>query len=187
VAVILSHIFVPDLSQIWAKYFAAYLQTVKQQSTFAFDIKGMQNNAGLVLKIATGLQVTLLLIVDFFILAVARWSQARLYNPGGIHQELQSVRLDNLTVAIFAGVILLSLIGWAPAIDSLPVVLLIFLLAGVSLVHGILVAMKKTTIWLVVFYLLLVLLFPYLGSLLIIAALVDCWFNLRNRVQVKNS
>lgn len=184
-AVFIAHLFIPNLEEIWAKEFATYLQTLKQQTTFSFDLQSMQKNGQVLLKLATGLQVGFLLIADIVNLVFARWLQSLLYNPGGIQQELKSVRLEVVATAIFGFVAVLSFFGWAPAIDSVPVIMLMFMLAGLSLVHGMLVATKKTKVWLVVFYILLVLLFPYMVILLVIAALLDSWLNFRQRFQIK--
>jgi hypothetical protein len=115
---------------------------------------------------------------------MARWLQALLYNPGGLKTELYHIRLNwiaELALAlIIIGILLKIQIFW----DFLPLILSIFFLAGLSLVHCI--AAKKypgrTLTPLIIFYLILILGFKYIAGLVIIASLIDCWFDMRTRL-----
>ena len=118
------------------------------------------------------MQVAVLLLGNLFSLLVARWAQALLYHPDGLRQELYNIRLGVVAVAVLGLIVLGSMGGVAAAIDSLPVILLIFVVAGLSLVHAFFAAINQK-LWLVVFYGLLVVLFPYMIGLLVILALLD--------------
>lgn len=187
IGVIAAHMLIPDIAQIWANDLNAYLQSIKQQPALNFNIKAMQQSAAALLQMATGIQVAFLLLMNLISLVIARWAQSLLFNPGALAQELHNVRLGSIAGGIFTVVIVAAVLGWAPAIDSVPVVMFIFLLAGLSLVHYLLAAAKKSNIWLAVFYLLFVLLFPYMTALLVLAALIDNWLNLREKFHIKNS
>ncbi len=185
IAVVLVHILVPDIAQSWSKGFALYIQSMKSQPNFPVQAQDIQKGADFLVKIATGLQVAVLLLGNLFSLLVARWAQALLYHPDGLRQELYNIRLGVVAVAVLGLIVLGSMGGVAAAIDSLPVILLIFVVAGLSLVHAFFAAINQK-LWLVVFYGLLVVLFPYMIGLLVILALLDSWWNLRRRFHSKN-
>lgn len=174
VAVCIVHATVPDIGDIWAKEINNYVQNLK-----GFDNEGMQKGLQFIARIGTGLQVTLLLLGDIFTLLMARLAQAMLYNPQGLRQELCNIRLGTLGAGLFILVLLGSIAGVDAAIDSLPVVILPFGLAGMSLVHSFIITQKNSKFWLCMFYGLLLLLFLYVIGILVILALCDSWWNLR--------
>lgn len=111
---------------------------------------------------------------------LARYWQAMLYNPGGFREEFHAIRLP-VTLALPLATVALGCLlqggAWIPWAYLAAVPLLI---AGISLVHG-MVALKQWKIhWLVVFYSLLVLINP-VKELVILAGLVDSWANFRKR------
>jgi hypothetical protein len=116
-------------------------------------------------------------------LLLARWAQAKLYNPGGFRQELHGLRLapvQALLCAAAAAYCLMQPVGyqaWA-SVFSLPL-----LLAGVALVHAIVHARKMGTGWLVMMYLGLFLVGP-LSIVIALLAIADTWLNLRDRLKV---
>jgi hypothetical protein len=114
-------------------------------------------------------------------LMLARWWQAMLYNPGGFRAEFHSLRMSPLmTVVLVALSSLFYMLGpdyqlWA-LITVLPLAL-----AGLGLVHG-LVAMSKKSGNVLVFFYIALLLFHPLKMLLVAAAVIDSWINLRERL-----
>lgn len=183
IVVLVVHVFMPDISQVWTKGYAQYMQTVRTQSSsaFPFNAHELEKVGPALIKVATGLQVIFLLLSDFFNVAIARWAQASLYNPGGTAPEFLNIRLSVVAVAVLLLVFAASIMGIATAIDSLPVVLLPFFLAGISLCHFMLTKTKSAKIWLLIFYGLMVVLFPYFIAVLVTLALLDCWWNFRLR------
>ncbi len=116
-------------------------------------------------------------------LIVARWCQSALYNPGGFGKEFRSLRLSP---AVSAGLLIAMLVCfmfreqfgiWLPLL-TVPLVF-----AAIALVHWLMKVNELSKRWAVAFYATLVLLFqlayPFLASM----ALMDSWFNIRNRVQ----
>jgi hypothetical protein len=111
---------------------------------------------------------------------LARYWQAMLYNPGGFREEFRAIRLP-VTLALPLGTVALACLlqggAWIPWAYLAAVPLLV---AGISLVHG-MVALKQWKFhWLVLFYGLLVLINP-VKELVILAGLVDSWANFRKR------
>lgn len=179
VAVFLVHSIVPDVGAMWTKEVLIYLQAMKQQSILQVQGENLQKSAELLAKIGTGFQVVFLLLGDFFNVLIARWAQALLYNPNGLRPELYKIRLGLLGVSVFILVMLASLVGADAAIDSIPVIFFPFLLAGLSLVHHFISVRDYSKWWLLVFYGLLILLFPYMVGILVSLAVLDVWWDLR--------
>ena len=102
-----------------------------------------------------------------------------LYNPGQLRPELKAVRLSLWDVLIFLVIGLLSFLGVAMAQDALPVIGLIFLLAGLSVFHAVMGLKNVTNKWIFLFYVLGVVFFPYVAIALILLAFIDSVVNLR--------
>jgi uncharacterized protein YybS (DUF2232 family) len=106
-----------------------------------------------------------------------------LYNPGQLRPELKSVRLGLWAVLILLVIGLLSFLGIVIAQDALPVIGLIFLLAGLSVFHAVADLKKVANKWIFLFYVLLAVFAPYVATALILFALIDSAINLRYRLE----
>lgn len=120
-------------------------------------------------------------------LFLARWWQAALYNPGGFRSEFHALRLGRVLTGVT--VLLLALAwmqtpGLAMLTDLLPLALLLHLLQGVALVHGLVARTGANVGWLVAMYVLLLL--PMVTTqtalTLAIAGMVDNWMDFRTRL-----
>jgi hypothetical protein len=129
----------------------------------------------------TGLQVAMLLLGDLIYLALARGLQARLFNPGGLRDELMNVHMPFPMTLLWVCVWCLAWRQSHMAYDFLPVIALPFLLTGVSLVHRFRVVWQAKWHWLIGFYLLLIGFFPYVAASLVGIAILDSCFDLRKR------
>jgi len=114
-------------------------------------------------------------------LLLARWWQSLLYNPGGFKVEFQAFRLPSaLTVVLLlaaAGLFALGVDYWFWAL----ILALPFIFAGFGLVHAIAAKRKLGNAWLGFFYFTWLLLDP-VKVLLLLAVIVDSWYDLRARV-----
>jgi hypothetical protein len=111
---------------------------------------------------------------------LARYWQALLYNPGGFGDEFRQLRLPPalaITLVVIAVLCLVQGGAWLPwaYLAALPC-----LVAGISLVHGMVAIKQLKGHWLVVFYTLLVLINP-VKELVILAGVIDSWVNFRQR------
>ena len=115
-------------------------------------------------------------------LALARWWQSLLFNPGGFGQEFQSIRLTPaMTLILVAGMIVCWLSG-NPWLSSWLLILTVpFMFYGIALAHWFVKARQLGTRWLVVFYVLLLFFPHYLVPLLMIIAVIDSLVDLRSR------
>ena len=113
---------------------------------------------------------------------LARGWQARLFNPGGLRDEFHGFRLSGpVTLA------LLVVIGVGDYVGLNPTLLLLVLglpliMAGLALVHGVIAKRGLASGWLIGFYIALVILMPWLFLVLMIAAIIDSWFDIRQRL-----
>lgn len=115
-------------------------------------------------------------------LLLARWWQARLYNPGGFQREFHALRLTPVQTLVCAAAAIYCELqsfdyqSWA-SLFALPL-----LIAGIALIHALVKARGSRTGWLVAMYVLLTLWAPF-AALLAAIGTADTWLNLRGRLQ----
>lgn len=115
-------------------------------------------------------------------LLLARYWQGELYNPGGFGREFKELRLP---VAYSAPVVAIMFVAASISpelVGIIPVLTVIMMLAGLSLLHG-LATIKAVSGWMVPVYVALLLFGPYTYTLLIFLALLDSALNFRKRAK----
>jgi len=112
------------------------------------------------------------------LLMLSRWMQAALYNPGGFQQEFHGLRIEQkVAVGLLIAMLLATFVEVIPESWVFYFIMpLIF--SGVALVHGLVGKKKASSMWLVAFYAL----FPWLTQVLVMAALIDSWYDFRARM-----
>lgn len=178
-AVLLVHLWIPNITEVWVKQFDHYALLAKNQFNVAVNTAHLQFFA----KFATGFQIAFISLSVLINLIVARGFQSMLYNPGQLRPELKNVRLSLWEVLVFLAVGILSLLGIVMAQDALPVVGLIFVLAGLSVFHAVVDLSNVANKWVFLFYVLLAVFFPYVAIALILFAVIDSVINLRYRLK----
>jgi len=122
----------------------------------------------------------LVMSLSLVFLMLARSWQARLYNPGGFRQEFHSLRLGWKTAALLLVLFMLgTLVAQLQTVVMYLVIPLIF--AGIALVHGIVGLRRWPVAVLVIFY--ASLLSPVMTQLLVLAAVIDSWYDFRSRMR----
>lgn len=111
---------------------------------------------------------------------LARWMQAALFNPGGFQMEMHRLRIEQkVALVLLSFMLLTSFEILIPQIWILYFILpLVF--SGIGLVHAIAAKRNLPSMALVAFYLLLML--PVFVQLVVLLALIDSWYNFRQRV-----
>lgn len=178
-AVLLVHAWIPNITEVWINQFDHYAVLIKNQFNVVVNTARLQFFA----KFATGFQVAFITLSVLINLVLARGFQSMLYNPGQLRPELKNVRLSFWEVLVFLLIGISSFFGVVMAQDALPVVGLIFVLAGISVFHAMADLKNVSTKWIFLFYVLLVVFFPYVAIALIVFAVIDSLFNLRNRLK----
>ena len=121
------------------------------------------------------------LLSDFFLLFLARFWQAKLYNPGQLRPEVQRICLPRAMSTTFIALLLGAVFFKVSILFTIVAILGTgFLIAGMSLVHWYLYNRQAGRFWIIAFYVLMIFLNFYMVTLLVIVALVDSFLNLRN-------
>ncbi|BBB14959.1 hypothetical membrane spanning protein [Candidatus Rickettsiella viridis] len=182
-AVLVVHLIRPDINAVWLAQLGHYAVLLKNQLNFSVNTEQLQ----FFTKFATGFQVAFLWLGVLINLMLARGLQSMLYNPGRLSPELEAVRLSKWDGLVLVLIVIASLQKIAVAQDALPVVLLTFLLAGLSVLHAV-IRLRNGFFkgWFLVFYSLLVVFFPYIAALLVLVALADSYLDFRHRVLPKH-
>ena len=137
--------------------------------------------------IATGFLTAMICLNAVFNLLVARWWQSVIFNPGGLSREFLNIRLNYRLVIglVIAAVLVAVKIYWA--FDLLPIFLVAFFIAGFSLVNACLLRLKRGWLWMILFYVLLLLRFVFMGAAVMVIAIVDSIVDIRRRWIVKKA
>jgi len=184
-AVLAVYVVVSDPAALWRENMQLFLQALSQNAPEDFDPVKFGNAMDVFSHYLTGLVVGgsfLSLILGLFI---ARWLQANLFNPGGFGREFSELRLHQPVVYlglafICAGILLredkLAEIAW----NLNGVFLVLFILAGFSILHSILLGGKGVVT--LMSYLALVFILIMLKWLFLLVAFLgvsDPWLNWR--------
>ena len=184
--IVILHIVKPDLIEFWRMHITHNLALLSKQFELGIDTTAVRLTSETLAPYATGIQIVVLLISSLTVLLFARWWQAILYNPGGLSAELYNIRLNYVALGILAVLKLASLSGIAVAIDCLPTVKFVFVVAAFSLLHAIVTITHSSKLWLLVLYSLFIFLFYYVMELLVLLAIADIMVNIRQQVQQYN-
>ncbi|MCD6040192.1 MAG: hypothetical protein K0S27_1592 [Gammaproteobacteria bacterium] len=175
------HFFNPDIQHWWSTQLSSYFTraTAMMNGLPGTDVNMQSQVVNVIKPYATGLVLFSVLGNGLLQVVMARWWQTVLFMPGTLRQELYHIRFGYVVGVFFVGVLLLSLLGNATALDMKPVFYGLFFIAGLSLIHCLLASVKYNWIWLVLFYAGLILFFPRSGMLVAVFALLDVLLNLR--------
>ena len=120
---------------------------------------------------------------------LARAWQATLYNPGGFRAEFRELRLGRW-LAVLVPVLLLTGMwsGKAGLAAQLSLIGMAgFLIQGLALVHALTARLKGGFAWLVGFYLLLFVGFPYSFTAVSATGFADSWLDFRARIRPRDN
>lgn len=116
-------------------------------------------------------------------LIIARWCQSALYNPEGFGKEFRALRLSP---AVSSGLVAAMLVCYLfnEALGRwLPLLTVPLVFAAIGLTHWVVKTKEMSGNWLAGFYISMALLFQLIYPFLASVALMDSWFNIRNRIQ----
>ncbi|MBL6690189.1 MAG: hypothetical protein ISP91_07340 [Pseudomonadales bacterium] len=119
-------------------------------------------------------------------LIIARWCQSALYNPGGFGKEFRALRLSPVVSGGSVAAMLVCYLFNEVLGRWLPLLTVPLVFAAIGLVHWVVKAKEMSGNWLAGFYVSMALLFQLIYPFLASLALMDSWFNIRNRIQTIN-
>jgi hypothetical protein len=215
--VITAHVVKPDLATWWGKQLNTHLPEMMAASAEAppsatpplktlapakkaqsdFDEESDEPDVLTMIEhmkpYATGILSASLLLTALLQLFAARGWQTSLHDPKKLRLELRQIRLSPMAGLVFLVTLILSYFKIVLAQDMLPVLYLAFGLAGVSLVHYACAKLKDIAwLGLVIFYSVLLGTWmayhlPLAFQLVALLALLDVWFDLRERLNKRFS
>ncbi len=130
------HLLAPDVSEWWSGHLASRWHDIQQQLV-GMGVAPAQSQALFVkmTQLATGGFIAATLLLNVMVLLIARAWQALLFNPGGLSKEWRQLRLSYLASALFIIIVISVWFGSLLALDMLPLIMLPFVLAGLSFIH----------------------------------------------------
>lgn len=181
------HLIFHHIKQIWANVITYYLRTNDWTSTFRLGTSRSAEFVHHLAPVATGGFSFFVLFGMIVLLILARWWQTALFSPGRLQLEFTAIRINPIAgvLLLIASIGLIWKVAWLT--DMYPVLLLPFMLAGLSIFHR-LVTNRKDMIFLVlaVYVALLILTFCTVIMLSIIG-LIDSFYNFRKRYPLLQS
>jgi hypothetical protein len=184
-AVLAVHGYADNIHAWWFNYITNNATKFIDTANVDFGADRIKQLAQVFAGYMTGLQSAVIVLSGFLQLLIARGMQAILYKPGSCMREWTQLRLSYLLVIALVVCFSLAWFGLGLFKDIMPVLLLPFLLAGISLVHSCLVEFRATKFVVLLFYLLLITLFiiqPLILSILVVLAAIDSFVNIRLRL-----
>ncbi len=184
------HLAYPDVANWWGMQLQAFYNhaqstgLLKNQTPAAIETR--MEIIRTTQQYASGVMIAGILFNAILQLIIARWWQLKVFHQaGGLRKELHNIRLYPLAGALFILSLILSYLGNAVVLDIMPILYLLFGVAGLSLIHCLFAQMQSNTkwFWLMIFYLLLI--FSLFGSVVLVAlvGLADVWLDLRKRLK----
>jgi hypothetical protein len=188
------HLIYPDIANWWGEQLLASYQEIIKINAAAGAKEPVLSPAEINTVVGTsklyanGFIVAVVLLGAWSQLALARWWELFAFREGKLRYELHNIRLSQLAGVLFIISIIFSYLGNSVIFDIMPILYVLFGVAGLSLIHYFFGLMHSPTtfFWLGIFYLTLVLMFlssPSTLVLLPMLALFDVWFDIRKRVK----
>ncbi len=169
-----------DVLTVMVEWYMEYMAQVSEQLQQTSELSFEAAKATIVSFFAMGQAYAMVAV-----LILARWWQSQLYNPGGLREEFHKIRLSPV---MSAGLVCLLLVCFAFSEQLgrwIPLLTVPLFMAALAFVHWVIGYRNLSGSWVFSFYMLLLVLFQVIYPLLTALALMDSWFNLRERIQSK--
>lgn len=185
--VVLAHVVNPAIDLGWEQRLSAYLHQAKTIFIFSsFQWEQLTPFIRNAAKMATGVQAAVALSTSLIWLMVGRWWQATLFNPGKLSPELHNINIaQSLAIALAVLLVTAFLTRAKLFLDLVPLGVLPFTVAGLSLIHYFVAAKKITIVWLGLLYLIMATLFFYVTTGLMALGLLNSFIDFRKKIAVK--
>jgi hypothetical protein len=181
--VLLVHLFLADPTAWWQQTLAPFMQLLTEQDGWQLNDADTEQMFVNLAGIMTGLLAAAMSFNIIVALLIGRAWQASLYDAGAFGREFTHIVLGKPVATVTAILMLISVTPWADSlpilVDSFSVLLVLFVFQGIAVVHAIVRERQKSTAWLVVMYVLLVIMLPQMATLLATLGITEQWFNFR--------
>lgn len=185
------HLADPDIADWWANQLQSFYPQASNALNLITDASSSKNQQlmletiNITKQYATGLMIAMVLFNAVLQLIVARWWQAVIFAPGSLRKELHNIRLSQLAGILFVLSMGLAYWGNSVVLDIMPILYLLFAMAGLSLIHYSFGLIYSSTrwFWLAVLYITLIFSMPMSILFIAILGLLDIWLDLRKRLK----
>lgn len=116
-------------------------------------------------------------------LVLARWWQSELYNPGGFQKEFHQVRLSPAVSVPVLALLVVCMVFSETLGRWIPLLTVPMTVAGLALLHWTVKYKEMSPNWLIAAYVTVIFLSQLALPMLLTAALMDSWLNIRERIQ----
>lgn len=179
--VLLAFALTGDPAELWQPLLTELRPAFEQHATFS-DAQQLDQALAVVAQLMTGFSAAYAVLGVVLSLFLGRSWQAMLRKPGGFRDEFNRLRFDYLSGFIALAVLALAGFAKLPVALNLSLILLVmYLFAGLAVVHGMVARSGASVGWLVALYLLLIVALPQLVLVLALLGLADTWVNFRAR------
>ncbi|MDD1650844.1 MAG: DUF2232 domain-containing protein [Methylococcaceae bacterium] len=173
-----------DPAAFWLDTLQQVLKPMLEQRGTGVDEGLINQTIQLFSRYATGAIAAGSIMTVLISLLLARWWQANLYNPGGFRDEFQQFRLPAPAGYVF---LVLLIAGMASSggvqefsVNLLMPALMVYMLAGFSVIHALCSSTRAGRFWLAGIYVGLMFIAPLI-LVITLVGLSDSWFNWRQR------
>lgn len=173
-----------DPATLWLEELGRLFRPVLEQASSETEAERLRQNLAGFSRYLTGMVAAGSMLTVALGLLIGRWWQAMLFNPGGFHGEFLRLRLPAPlaygSLVLLAGVWLGSAGISELAANLVIPLLMLFLLAGFAVLHGLFSGKRNAGFWLAGIYVAIVFLLPLSLAVLLIG-FSDTWFDWRHR------
>lgn len=168
-------------AELWQPLLQELRPTFEQHAAFS-DTEQLDRTLAVVAQLMTGFSAAYAVLGVILSVFLGRSWQALLSNPGGFRREFTDLRFDYVTGFIALAVLAMAGLGQVTLATNLLVVLVVlYLFAGLAVVHGVVARSGASVGWLVALYVLLVVALVQMVLVLALLGLADTWANFRTR------
>ena len=178
-----SHVALGDPAAFWLERLQGMFARPEAADGMAMSQEQYEAVMRQVAGMMTGIMVSSLLMNALSSLFLARWWQARLFNPGGFRQEFHALRLGRPANVVLALSLAIGLFAQVQLANTIAVVMLfVAMLQGLAVAHGLVAARGMGRGWLVGIYVLIGLV-PHTALILALLGILDSWVDFRERAR----
>lgn len=190
IGVLVFHLVMSNPAAFWLNELNASLQQLDASLQAQLKPQNVQTAFQLFSKMATGLKIAGYSFLALMSLFFGRMMDYLLAHPKGMSREFRVIRLNVIASMILIACLIVAKTGPAIFIDFVPVMLMPFVIAGVSLTHALVMRTKSSRAWLMFYYFILMIMVFFMPPLMLFfvgLAVLDSIINIRRWVKGHSS
>ena len=176
------YIVLPSPAEWWLQMMMPMVEMLEAQPGWKLSQTETQSFVSALSRVMTGLLVAGLFANIVLGLLLGRAWQAELYSPESFAKEFQQLRLGKVAATVMAVTTVTALLASSsvPLLqDFIPILIVLFVVQGLSVTHAIVRLQQRHKAWLIVMYILLLIMTSQMAVLLALIGVLEQWFNFR--------